>query len=161
MNWLEIPAHRVLEVESKELEEEFDMYDDDGKLCGGAAYISCSVGKTARDSSSLDSVTSTALSNEIALTLRRFRGQSVQGMITVRDVHSLVMIIFPHQAPRVFIVPQIRRTLIAVDAHQAPTPRTRSERPSRGLSHTQFFIFSHMGVRCLSGRLATRANSGL
>jgi hypothetical protein len=90
-----------------------------GSFAVVAAYISCSVGKTARDSSSLDSVTSTALSNEIALTWRRFRGQSVQGMITVRDVHSLVMIIFPHQAPRVFIVPQIRRTLSAVDAHQA------------------------------------------
>jgi hypothetical protein len=37
VNWLEIPAHRVLEVESKELEDEFDMYDDDGKLCGGSS----------------------------------------------------------------------------------------------------------------------------
>jgi hypothetical protein len=37
MKWLEIPAHRVLEVESKELEEEFDMYDGDGKLCGGSS----------------------------------------------------------------------------------------------------------------------------
>jgi hypothetical protein len=36
-DWLEIPAHRVLEVESKELEEEFDMYDDAGKLCGGSS----------------------------------------------------------------------------------------------------------------------------
>ena len=39
-----------------------------GSFAVVAAYISCSVGKTARDSSSLDSVTSTALSNEIALT---------------------------------------------------------------------------------------------
>ena len=37
MNWLEIPAHRVLEVESNELGDEFDMYDDDGKLCGGSS----------------------------------------------------------------------------------------------------------------------------
>jgi hypothetical protein len=85
----------------------------------------------------------------------------VQGMITVRDVHSLALIILPHQAPRFFIVPQIRRTLSAVDAHQAYTPRTRSARPSRGLSHMQFFISSRVGVRYLSGRLATRTNSGL
>jgi hypothetical protein len=63
----------------------------------------------------------------------------VQGTITVRNVHSLAMIILPHQAPRVFIVPQIRRTL----------------------SHTQLFISSRVAVRCLSGRLATRTNSGL
>ena len=37
MKWLEIPAHRVLEVECKELEDEFDMYDDDGKPCGGSS----------------------------------------------------------------------------------------------------------------------------
>ena len=37
MNWVEISAHRVLEVESKELEYEFDMYDVDGKLCGGSS----------------------------------------------------------------------------------------------------------------------------
>jgi hypothetical protein len=37
VNWLEIPAHRVLEVESNELEEEFNMYDDAGKLCGGSS----------------------------------------------------------------------------------------------------------------------------
>jgi hypothetical protein len=37
VNWVEIPAHRVLEVESKELEDEFDMYDVDGKLCGGSS----------------------------------------------------------------------------------------------------------------------------
>ena len=37
MKWLEIPAQRVLEVESKELEEEFDMYDEDGNLCGGSS----------------------------------------------------------------------------------------------------------------------------
>lgn len=34
---MEIGAHRVLEVESKELENEFDMYDDDGKLCGDSS----------------------------------------------------------------------------------------------------------------------------
>ena len=88
----------------------------------------------------------------------------MQGMITVRDVHSLAMIILPHQAPRLFIVPQIRRTLSAVDADQAYTPRTRSARPNRGLSHTQFFTSSHVGVRWVlrfSGRLATRTNSGL
>ena len=27
MNWLEIPAHRVLQVDRKELMDEFDMYD--------------------------------------------------------------------------------------------------------------------------------------
>ena len=37
MKWLEIPAHRVLEVECQELEDEFDMYDDEGKLCGGSS----------------------------------------------------------------------------------------------------------------------------
>jgi hypothetical protein len=37
VNWLEISAHRVLEVESTELEEEFDMYDNDGNLCGGSS----------------------------------------------------------------------------------------------------------------------------
>lgn len=40
MNWLEIPAHRVLEVEYNELMNEFDMYDEAGKLCGGdSAYL--------------------------------------------------------------------------------------------------------------------------
>jgi hypothetical protein len=37
VNWVEISAHRVLEVESKELQDEFDMYDVDGKLCGGSS----------------------------------------------------------------------------------------------------------------------------
>ena len=46
-----------------------------GSFAVVAAYIACSVGKTARDLSSLDSVISTALSNEIALTWRRFSGQ--------------------------------------------------------------------------------------
>ena len=35
MNWLDIPAHRVLEVEHDELMKEFDMYDEAGKQCGG------------------------------------------------------------------------------------------------------------------------------
>jgi hypothetical protein len=40
MNWLDIPAHRVLEVERNELMNEFDMYDDAGELCsGGRAYL--------------------------------------------------------------------------------------------------------------------------
>jgi hypothetical protein len=41
MNWLEIPAHRVLEVERDELLNEFDMYDEAGtKLCGsGKVYL--------------------------------------------------------------------------------------------------------------------------
>jgi hypothetical protein len=41
MNWVEIPAHRVLEVERNELIEEFDMYDEAGtKLCGnGIVYL--------------------------------------------------------------------------------------------------------------------------
>ena len=41
MNWLEIPAHRVLEVERNELMNEFDMYDEAGtKLCGtGRVYL--------------------------------------------------------------------------------------------------------------------------
>ena len=40
MNWLEIPAHRVLEVEWKELIDEFDIYDEAGKLCGDTgAYL--------------------------------------------------------------------------------------------------------------------------
>jgi hypothetical protein len=41
MNWVEIPAHRVLEVERNELIEQFDMYDEaDTKLCGnGKVYL--------------------------------------------------------------------------------------------------------------------------
>jgi hypothetical protein len=40
MNWLEIPAHRVLVVERNELMDEFDIYDEAGKLCsGGRAYL--------------------------------------------------------------------------------------------------------------------------
>ena len=41
MNWLEIPAHRVLEVERNELMNEFDMYDEAGaKMCGtGRVYL--------------------------------------------------------------------------------------------------------------------------
>ncbi len=40
MNWVEIPAHRVLEVERNELFEEFDRYDEAGKLCGsGKIYL--------------------------------------------------------------------------------------------------------------------------
>ena len=37
MKWIEIPAHRVLEVECKELEDEFHMYDEGGQLCGGSS----------------------------------------------------------------------------------------------------------------------------
>jgi hypothetical protein len=40
MKWLDIPSHRVLEVEHNELMNEFDMYDEAGKLCGGSrAYL--------------------------------------------------------------------------------------------------------------------------
>jgi hypothetical protein len=40
MKWLNIPAHRVLEVEHDELMNDFDMYDDAGKLCsGGRVYL--------------------------------------------------------------------------------------------------------------------------
>jgi hypothetical protein len=40
MKWLELPAHRVLEVEHNELMNEFDMYDEAGKLSGGgSAYL--------------------------------------------------------------------------------------------------------------------------
>jgi hypothetical protein len=40
MNWLEIPAHRVLVVERNELMNEFDIYDEAGELCsGGRAYL--------------------------------------------------------------------------------------------------------------------------
>jgi hypothetical protein len=40
MNWLEIPAHRVLQVDRKELMNEFDIYDEAGNLCsGGRAYL--------------------------------------------------------------------------------------------------------------------------
>jgi hypothetical protein len=40
MKWIEIPAHRVLEVERNELIQEFDMYDEAGKLCGsGKIYL--------------------------------------------------------------------------------------------------------------------------
>jgi hypothetical protein len=37
VTWLEIPAHKVLELEGKELEDEFDMYDEDGNLCGSTS----------------------------------------------------------------------------------------------------------------------------
>ena len=40
MNWLDIRAHRVLEIEHDELLNEFDMYDDAGELCsGGRVYL--------------------------------------------------------------------------------------------------------------------------
>jgi hypothetical protein len=40
MRWLEIPAHRVLEVACNELMNEFDMYDEAGELCsGGRPYL--------------------------------------------------------------------------------------------------------------------------
>jgi hypothetical protein len=40
MNWLEIPAHRVLVVERNELMNEFDIYDEAVELCsGGRAYL--------------------------------------------------------------------------------------------------------------------------
>jgi hypothetical protein len=41
MKWLEIPAHRVLEVERHELTNEFDVYDQAGdKLCyRGTPYL--------------------------------------------------------------------------------------------------------------------------
>ena len=40
MKWLDIPAHRVLEVERNELVEQFDMYNEAGKLCGsGKIYL--------------------------------------------------------------------------------------------------------------------------
>lgn len=40
MNWLEIPAHRVLEVEWHELIDGFDIYDEAGKLCtDSSAYL--------------------------------------------------------------------------------------------------------------------------
>lgn len=40
MKCLDIPAHRVLEVEHDELMKEFDLYDDAGKLCsGGRVYL--------------------------------------------------------------------------------------------------------------------------
>jgi len=54
VNWLEIPAHRVLEVESKELEEEFDIMMTTGSFAVVAAYISCPRRKTERTSSSLE-----------------------------------------------------------------------------------------------------------
>jgi hypothetical protein len=34
MNWVEIPAHRVLEIDRNELINEFDIYDQAGTLCG-------------------------------------------------------------------------------------------------------------------------------
>lgn len=40
MNWLEIPAHRVLQVDRSELMHDFDIYDEAGKPCaGGRAYL--------------------------------------------------------------------------------------------------------------------------
>ena len=40
MKWLEIPAHRVLQVDRSELMHDFDIYDEAGKPCvGGRAYL--------------------------------------------------------------------------------------------------------------------------
>jgi hypothetical protein len=40
MKWLDIPTHRVLEVERNELMNEFDIYDEAGELCSrGRAYL--------------------------------------------------------------------------------------------------------------------------
>ena len=41
MKWVEIPAHRVLEVERPELTNDFDIYDEAGeKLCyRGTPYL--------------------------------------------------------------------------------------------------------------------------
>jgi hypothetical protein len=40
MKWLDIPIHRVLEVEPHELMNEFDICDEAGKLCSGRrAYL--------------------------------------------------------------------------------------------------------------------------
>jgi hypothetical protein len=39
MTWLEIPAHRVFEIQCNQLIDEFDMYDA-GNLCAGSsAYL--------------------------------------------------------------------------------------------------------------------------
>ena len=38
MKWVEIPAHRVLEVEPHELTSDFDIYDEAGEKLATAAY---------------------------------------------------------------------------------------------------------------------------
>jgi hypothetical protein len=40
MKWLDIPVHRVLEVEQDELLNEFDIYNEAGELCSvGSVYL--------------------------------------------------------------------------------------------------------------------------
>jgi hypothetical protein len=40
MNWVEIPAQRVLQVDRTELMNEFEIYDEAGNRCGcGRAYL--------------------------------------------------------------------------------------------------------------------------
>ena len=39
MKWLDIPAHRVLEVERHELIDDFDMYDEAGMRLSGPGPV--------------------------------------------------------------------------------------------------------------------------
>jgi hypothetical protein len=63
---LEIPAHRVLEVEGKELEDEFDMYDEDANLCAGSSVDLLFRKNDGKRLNSLSLVIYMELSNEIA-----------------------------------------------------------------------------------------------
>jgi hypothetical protein len=71
VTWLEIPAHRVLEVEGKELEDEFDMYDDRGKLCGGSSVYLLFLRKDGKRFKFAQFGDVHGLSSEIALIYRR------------------------------------------------------------------------------------------
>jgi hypothetical protein len=60
MKWLEIPAHRVLEVERHELTSDFDVYDEAGEKLCAAHRTYYSVRRMARGLSSPSSVISKA-----------------------------------------------------------------------------------------------------
>ena len=72
MKWVEIPAHRVLEVERHELTQDFDIYDEAGeKLCYRGTPTYCFVKETARDLSSPSSLILKVRPEEIAFICRR------------------------------------------------------------------------------------------
>ena len=86
MKWLDIPTHRVLEVERNELMNEFDMYDEAASCAAVEEHTSCSVGKTADGLSSLSSVISMALLHESASIWRRFEALP----IAIRQPHCFL-----------------------------------------------------------------------
>lgn len=62
MTWLEIPAHRMLEIEKVTIYE-LDMQEKLEQHCTGSSNLSIPVRELAGDSRSLDSVTSSPVSD--------------------------------------------------------------------------------------------------